>query len=302
MDPDSFIIFAAGFAAAFFLLAIAGLLWYKFHVKKKVEVTEEDVKQMVQSAGENDVIDAEQLEMIDNIFELSDVTAFQIMTHRTEFAAIDSEQSVEEAINLSVSEGFSRLPVYSKSLDNIVGILYIKDLLTTFGKSEEAQKHVSDFMRTAIFVPESAKARQLLIALREKHTHVAIVVDEYGGTSGLVTMEDILEQIVGNIFDEYDNEDEDFIPTDNGVLCDGGASLEQLFEYLDLPMPQAEDDDDFETVSGLLIEKLGHIPASDEPVELDYGDVKFVVRDVDERRIKSVFCTVIKEDEHGDKD
>ncbi len=303
MDPDSSIImFAVGFAAAFFLTLAGCYLFYRFVIMKKQEVTEESVKQIVQTAGENDVIDAQQQEMIDNIFELSDVTAFQIMSHRTEIAAIEVNDTVDTAVEMSVKEGFSRLPVYEKTLDNIIGILYIKDLLPVFGNPDYAHRHVSEYVRPAIFVPEAAKGRQLLLTLREKHTHMAIVVDEYGGTSGLVTMEDLLEQIVGNIFDEYDDEDEDFQKTEDGVLCDGGAELEQLFEYMELEAPEQEDDEEFETVSGLIIEKLGRIPSEDETVEIEYGGIKFAVRELDERRIKSVFCSAPEGIEDGEED
>ncbi len=290
--------FAAGFAAAFFLCLIICLVWY-FRTKKYRAVTEDTVKQMVQDAGDNDVIDAEQSEMIDNILELSDVTAIQIMTHRTEVVAVEMNESIQHAMELSLTEGFSRLPVYSKTLDNVVGILYVKDMLSNFSKSEGIDRPVNEVMRQPIFVPESCKARQLLIELREKHTHVAIVVDEYGGTSGLVTMEDILEQIVGSIWDEYDSAEEEFLRVDGGVLCDGGVSMDELFSFLDMEEPEEEEDEDadFDTVSGFIIAKIGHIPGKGEQVVLEYGGVSFTVRETSERRIEKVFCFAIPEEE-----
>ncbi len=305
MDPDSMTTFAAGFATAFFLCLIAGYLLYRFIIKSKRAITEDEVKQMVQDAGENDVIDAEQSEMIDNILELSDVTAIQIMTHRTEIAAVEMNDSIQHAMELSLEEGFSRLPVYSKTLDNIVGILYIKDMLSDFAQAKQSiDRPIHEVMRQPIFVPESCKARQLLIELREKHTHVAIVVDEYGGTSGLITMEDILEQIVGNIWDEYDSEDEEFQRVDGGILCDGGVELEELFEYIDKEMPESEGDDeeDYDTVSGFIIAQIGHIPSKDEEIILEHGGVSFTVREVSERRIEKVFCFVTQETEDGEED
>ncbi len=305
MDPDSIMTFAAGFATAFFLCLIVGYLLYRYLINPRRALTEEEVKQMVQDAGENDVIDAEQSEMIDNILELSDVTAIQIMTHRTEIAAVEMNESISHAMELSLEEGFSRLPVYSKTLDNIVGILYIKDMLSDFANSKSSvDRPIHEVMRQPIFVPESCKARQLLIELREKHTHVAIVVDEYGGTSGLVTMEDILEQIVGNIWDEYDSEDEEFSRVDGGVICDGGVELEELFNFLDLEVPEAneEEEEEYETVSGFIIAKIGHIPTKDEQIILEHGGVSFTVREVSERRIEKVFCFIIEELEDGEED
>ncbi len=305
MDPDSILIFAAGFAAAFFLCLIVGYLLYRFYLGARRTITEEEVKQMVQDAGENDVIDAEQSEMIDNILELSDVTAIQIMTHRTEIAAVEMNDSISHAMELSLEEGFSRLPVYSKTLDNIVGILYIKDMLSDFAHSKDSiDRPIHEVMRQPIFVPESCKARQLLIELREKHTHVAIVVDEYGGTSGLVTMEDILEQIVGNIWDEYDSEEEAFQRVDGGVVCDGGVELEELFEFLEKEVPEndEEKDEDYDTVSGFIIAKIGHIPAKDEQVILEHGGISFAVKEVSERRIEKVFCFVLEGLEDGEED
>ncbi len=305
MDPDSITTFAAGFATAFFLCLIAGYLLYRFYFSVRRTLTEDEVKQMVQDAGENDVIDAEQSEMIDNILELSDVTAIQIMTHRTEIAAVEMNESIQHAMELSLEEGFSRLPVYSKTLDNIVGILYIKDMLSDFAQSKEnIDRPIHEVMRQPIFVPESCKARQLLIELREKHTHVAIVVDEYGGTSGLVTMEDILEQIVGNIWDEYDSEEEEFQRVDDGVLCDGGVELEELFKILLVDMPEAseDDDEDYDTVSGFIIAKIGHIPSKDEEIILEHGGISFTVKEVSERRIEKVFCFATQETLDGEED
>ncbi len=297
MDPDSIMLFAAGFAAAFFSCLVIFLLWFYFS-KKNRTLTEDAVKQMVQDAGDNDVIDAEQSEMIDNILELSDVNAIQIMTHRTEIAAVEVNESIQHAMELSLSEGFSRLPVYSKTLDNIVGILYIKDMLSGFIRNEGIDRPVGEVMRQPIFVPESCKARQLLIELREKHTHVAIIVDEYGGTSGLVTMEDILEQIVGSIWDEYDDSEEEFSKTDGGVICDGGVTMDELFTYFDMDEPEedGEEEADFDTVSGFIIAKIGHIPTKDEQVVLEYGGINFTVKQASERRIEKVFCFVIPDE------
>lgn len=302
MDPDSIITLVVCFAAAFFIGFLTSSMLKRPPFSSKKAMTEDTIKQVVQTAGEQDVIDAEQQEMIDNIFDLSDVTAGEIMTHRTELAAIEQSAPISEAIEMAISEGFSRLPVFERSLDNIVGILYVKDLLFAFGNKEAGQRSVSEVMRSPLFVPEACRAKQLLFDLREKHTHAAVVVDEYGGTSGLVTMEDILEQIVGNIIDEFDSEEDYLVPTEGGVICDGGVTLEELSEFFDIEF-RRDEDEEFETVSGLIIEKIGHIPSLEENIYVEYGNIGFEVREVSERKIQKVFCSIITgEVKNGKKD
>lgn len=150
---------------------------------------------------------------------------------------------------------------------------------------------VQDYMRSVMFVPEACRAGELLRDFKRKHAQIAVVVDEYGGTSGLVTMEDILEEIVGNIQDEFDDEEEAMQPMEGGWLCDGSLELEELFGAFDLPLPQLDEDEDFETISGLITQRLGRIPEPDEAVELEYGGIHFAVEQVDARRIVKVRCT-----------
>ncbi|MDD3429111.1 MAG: hemolysin family protein [Oscillospiraceae bacterium] len=254
-------------------------------------VTEEDVLSLVDTVEEQDIIDESQKEMITNIFELDDVTACDIMTHRTEVIGIDETAPLREVVAVSREQGFSRMPVYHKSLDNVTGIIYVKDLLGLFSDPQKAEEPVKNYIRSAMFVPEACRARELLIDFKLKHTQIAIVVDEYGGTSGVVTMEDILEEIVGNIQDEFDNEEELLLPCEDGYLCDGSLDLEDVFDAFELDMPQ-EDDPDFDSVGGLITERLGRIPAVGENIEIVYGGLRFTVIEVGERRILKVRCTL----------
>ena len=215
------------------------------------------------------------------------------MTHRTDIKAVEDTDSVADAILLAKEYGFSRLPVFRKNLDDIVGILRVKELL---GLSTEEAKTVpvTDFVRPAMFVPESCRARELLLDFKQKHTQIAIVVDEYGGTAGIVTMEDILEEIVGNIQDEFDREEEEIRPVDGGFVIEGSADLEDVFERFGLPEPERQPDEDFDSVGGMILQKLGRFPAPGEQVQVYFGGLQFEVLRSGERRIESVLCRPIQ--------
>ncbi|MEG1551054.1 MAG: CBS domain-containing protein, partial [Oscillospiraceae bacterium] len=163
---------------------------------------------MVDVGQEKGVIEDVQKEMINNIFEFDDIDVADIMTHRTDMACIDIEDPLPDVVKLSMEYGYSRIPVYEEDPDNIVGVIYIKDLLKYIGANLPKTKTSKDVMRKAYYVPETKRCGELFAEMTETHTQMAVVVDEYGGTAGIVTLEDILEAIVGNIQDEYDNEDE----------------------------------------------------------------------------------------------
>ena len=287
----------SGFTAACMLgaplAAPAKLVFKALGLSAQSDVTEEDVLSFVDDVEEHDLIDESQKKMITNIFELDDVTAGDVMTHRTEIVSVEENTPAADAVRLSLEHGFSRLPVYRKSLDDIVGILYVKDLFALWDTPEKAQAPVTRFMRGAMFVPEACRAQELLVDFKVKHTQIAVVVDEYGGTSGLATMEDVLEEIVGNIQDEFDNEDEDLVATEDGFVAAGSADLEEVFEAFGLEPPDEDEDGeaDFDTVGGLFIDRLGRIPAAGEDVTLEYGGLEFTVLEVEDRRVGKVKCT-----------
>jgi Hemolysins and related proteins containing CBS domains len=253
--------------------------------------TEEEILSAVDSAEEQDFIDETQKEMIANIFELDEITAGDAMTHRTDVTAIEENAPIIDAIRLSVEEGVSRIPVYRKTLDDIVGIVHVKDLFGLLDDEESRNEPAASFARPVMYTPETAKARTLLTEFKKRHTQIAIVVDEYGGTSGLVTMEDILEEIVGDMQDEFDDEEELIIKIDdNTYICDASADVEDLFELFELPVPEEYTDGDFETIGGLVIERLGIIPEIGEKPSVEFAGVLFTVKETAERRVLKVLC------------
>ncbi len=281
-------------------LAVLAALWAK--KRREKDVTQEDVLELVDTAEEQDLIDENQKEMISNIVEFEDVTAADVMTHRMDLIAVAESTTLAEAARIAVEEGRSRLPVYRKTMDNIVGMLYIKDLLFLIQDPTGAESPVREHMRSVMFVPEACRAGELLLDFKRKHTQIAVVVDEYGGTSGLVTMEDILEEIVGNIQDEFDDEEEELAPCEDGYICDGALAVEEAFDAFDLEMPEPAEDEEFESVSGLITHMLGRIPEPGEEVAQSYGGLLFTVLEVDARRIVKVKCTRMPETETEEED
>ena len=257
--------------------------------------TEEDVLSLVEDVEEDALIDENQREMISGVFELDDIEAGEIMTHRTEVEAVEDDQLVCEVIPQAREKGFSRLPVYHRNLDEIVGILHVKDLLGLIEDPAGGQLPIRQFVRPAMFVPKSCRARELLVEFRAKRTQIAVVVDEYGGTAGIVTMEDILEEIVGNIEDEFDREEQQIRPAEGGCIADGAADLEEVFAWFDLEPPERDEDEDFDSVSGLITNRLGRIPRQGEEIEISCGGLSFRVLQVGERRVEKVFCRLVQQ-------
>lgn len=261
------------------------------------EVTEEEIRMMVDVGQEKGVIEDVQKEMINNIFEFDDIDVADIMTHRTDMACVDLEDSLQDTIKLSIDEGYSRIPVYEEDPDNVVGVVYIKDLLKYIGTSLPKSKGLKDVMREAYFVPESKRCGALFSEMTEKHIQMAIVVDEYGGTAGLVTLEDIVEAIVGNIQDEYDNEDEEISKINETTFTiDGITDLEEVEEQIGIKFP----DDDYDTLGGFIISRLGFLPQDGEMNTVEYENVRFTVLNVEERRIGRVKVEILPKDDAKD--
>ncbi len=249
-------------------------------------VTEEEIRMMVDVGNEKGVIEESEKEMINNIFELDDITAAEIMTHRTDIFAVEATDSIADVVNLAIEEGYSRIPVYEDDLDNILGVIYVKDLLRLIGQKDVSSAQLSDFIRPSLYVPESNHVKELFKEFQEKKVQFAVVCDEYGGTSGIITMEDLLEAIVGNIQDEYDHEEEEFTQVnDTTFTVDGSINIEELSDILDVQLP---DEGDYETIAGLIIDMLGRIPAEDEHPAVVVNNVEFTVLAVEDRRIASV--------------
>lgn len=258
------------------------------------EVTEEEIRMMVDVGQEKGVIEDVQKEMINNIFEFDDIDVADIMTHRTDMACVDVEDSLADIIKLSMEEGYSRIPVYEEDPDNVVGIVYIKDLLKYIGSALPKELNLKDVMRKAYYVPESKRCGALFSEMTEKHIQMAIVVDEYGGTAGLVTLEDIVEAIVGNIQDEYDNEDVEISKINETTFTiDGVTDLEEVEEQLGIQFPE----DDYDTLGGFIISQLGFLPQDGDMNAVEFENIRFTVLNVEERRIGKVKVEILPKPE-----
>ena len=261
--------------------------------KQNNEVTEEEIRMMIDVGEERGTIEEDEKEMLHNIFEFDDTTAGDIMTHRTEIEGLDINASLDEAIALSVKTGHSRIPVCDGSLDDIVGILNIKDLLNFVGTRPNEFK-ISDYLRKVMYVPESSRCKDIFEDLRRRHLQLAVVVDEYGGTAGIVTMEDILESIVGNIQDEYDHELEDITSLENGeYLIDGMAFLDDISDALDIVF---DDAGDYDTIAGYITDKLGRLPDENEKPSIEKDGYILAVDEVKAHRVSRVRATKLPDD------
>jgi len=246
-------------------------------------VTEEEIRMLVDVGEEKGAIDESEKEMINNIFEFDNKEVCDIMTHRTEIVGIPITASIKEIMDIVKEAKFTRYPVYEENIDDIIGILNIKDFIQlTEDRNDFCLKNI---IRQPYFVPSSKKADELFRELQSTKTHMAVVIDEYGGTAGIVTIEDLLEEIVGNIFDEYDEEEKEFEKLDeNTFIISGVTSLDRVTEVLDVDLPV----DDYDTLSGFIIGQLGRIPEEGETPEVEFEEIVFKVEKVEEKRIARV--------------
>ena len=263
------------------------------------EVTEEEIRMLVDAGEEKGVIEESQKEMINNIFEFDDIVAADVMTHRTDIEAVEITDDISEIIEKTLEAGYSRIPVYEEDLDNIKGIVYVKDLLKYVGKSVPKNFKISHIMREAFFFPESKKCRDLFNEMTEKHLQMVFVCDEYGGIAGIVTMEDLLESIVGNMQDEYDNEEEEIEQVNETTFSlDGTTDIEEVEEILGTKFPEGE----YDTIGGLLMAELGRIPGEDENPTVELLGYRFTVEEVEERRITRITAERLPEEETEEKE
>lgn len=254
---------------------------------KQENITEEDVISLVNEGHEDGNILASEAAMIQNIFEFSDTDAKDIMTHRKSIVAVNGDSTLREAINFINENNMSRYPVYIEDLDNIIGILHIKDLLTYYDKDIDnvKVKDLHELMSVAEFVPETHGINTLFAKMQSKKRHMVIVVDEYGQVSGLLSMEDILEEIVGNIEDEHDEEENSIeVKTEDSFVMDGGTSLEEVEEILGTKLS-----DDYETLNGYLISLNGKIPEDGSSFTLEDDNYVFYIKNVSDKVIDSVY-------------
>jgi len=256
---------------------------YKKH--KEEEITEETLKTIIKISEKEGSINATEKNMIHKIFEFDDTITKNIMTPRTDIFAIDLNDDTHENINRIIQSGFSRIPVYNKKIDKIVGILYAKDLLNVLKKNGQATKFdIKQILRKPYFIPENKKIDSLFNQFKLKKTHIALVVDEYGGISGLITIEDLVEEIVGDIYDETD-EIENNIKKINKkeFLVNGKSTVYDLNEELNLEL---NEDEDYETISGFILNKLGRIPQIHE--EIPFKKITLRIEKVKDHRIELI--------------
>ncbi|MEA4924869.1 MAG: hemolysin family protein [Syntrophomonadaceae bacterium] len=250
------------------------------------EVTEEEIRMMVDIGEEKGAIHETEKVMINNIFEFNNKTVGQIMTHRIDMSALPVEADLKAVIAFVNTEKYSRIPVYQYSLDNIIGVLYAKDLIAILSDHKKQDGFtLSQIIRPPYFVAESKPTDELFREMQRNNTHIAIIIDEHGGTAGMVTIEDLIEEIVGNIFDEYDEEEHDFEEMDeNTVMINGGVDLDEVEDYLQVELPT----DEYETLSGFLIGHLGRIPDENDKPSIEYNGLVFQVEEVEEKRVSLV--------------
>lgn len=262
-----------------------------FHLPKENNVIEDEILSMVNEGHETGVLQATEAKMINNIFEFSDKEAKDIMTNRSNIIGIDGNECLKDVVSFMLSEANSRYPVYIDNIDHIIGVLHLKDacrMLQDETKADQPVKSIKGLLRNANFIPETRKIDVLFKTMQSLKTHFVIVIDEYGQTSGVLTMEDILEEIVGNIFDEYD-EEEAFIKSKgkDSYEIDGLTPLDELGETLDIDFSDLE----FETLNGLMISKLEHIPSEHEDFEMDFNGYNFKILAVENKIIKRVLVS-----------
>lgn len=272
------------------------VLWI-FGIRKEVEpddVTEEEILDMVNEGQEQGVLQASEAEMINNIIELDDKEAQDIMTHRNNIIAIDGQMLLTEALQFMLDSNNSRYPVYEENIDHIIGIIHLKDAMRLQTQEHFTDKPICELygaIREAKFIPATRNINELFKEMQSEKIQMVIVVDEYGQTGGLIAMEDILEEIVGNIMDEYD-EDMDYIEekSEDEYVIEGKTPLEELEEKLDISF----EEEDFETINGFLISKLERIPEKeDENFAVDYEDYTFKILKVENKMIQSVLVTKV---------
>lgn len=249
------------------------------------KVSKEEIRSLVEVGQEHGVINETEKEMINSIFEFDDKVAREVMTPRTEVSLIDINQPVTQFIDKLLEEKYSRIPVYEDDIDNIIGILYMKDFIVTAYADGFENVDVKSILHSPYFVHESKNTDKLFKELQTSKNHMAILIDEYGGFSGIVTIEDLIEEVMGNIEDEYDDDEPEITKIDNNTyLVNGLLSLDELNDHLHLDLVS----EDYDTVGGFVINMLGRIPKKDDQNTLEYGNVIFKIEEVKEKRIEKV--------------
>jgi len=258
---------------------------------KDKNVTEEEIRMMVDVGSESGSIEDDEKEMIENIFEFNDKEVSEIMTHRTKIVSLPTDATYDEVMHVAISDRYTRIPVYQDTIDDIVGILHIKDLLGYSMRGERSGEFsLLALLRPPLVVPETKNLSSLFREMQKGRMQLAVVVDEYGGTAGIATIEDMLEEIVGNITDEFDEEDQQIVKLPDGdYLVSGDTPLSDIENVLDIDLP----DEDYDTIAGFVIHLLDRIPDETETPEVTYGNVVVKVESIEDKWISKIRIHVL---------
>ena len=268
---------------------VSNITYKLFGVKVKgieEDLTEEEFLSMVNEGHEQGVLKANEAEMISNIVELDEKQAQDVMNHRINVVALNGNLTLKEALDFMLGENKSRYPVYDEDLDDVIGILHLRDAFAIHNNNKLLNKNIKEIdglLREAKFIPETRNIHELFKQMQNEKLQMVIVIDEYGQMSGIITMEDILEEIVGNIMDEYDDDEEAITKLGDDFLMDGMAELEEVGEVLGIGFTE-----EFDTLNGFLISKLEHIPKENETAVIEYEGYEFEILSIDNKKIGSV--------------
>ena len=274
----------------------------KIFRKKDDNVTDE-IKNIVQEGHQQGELLDSEAEMITNIIEFGDKEAHDIMTHRKNIVAIDADTTIKDCFEFVLGENYSRFPVYEGDIDHIIGVMHLRDLLKIYADSYKRNHTIYELKDEMLFdphfIPETRNINALFKSMQSEKVHMAVVVDEYGQTTGIVTMEDILEEIVGNIMDEYDVEEQYIVrDSDGSYIMDGYTQLDDIEDMLNISFA----DEDSDTLSGFIISRMEHLPEDNEHFEVWYSGYRFSVLEVDNKRVKKVRVTYEPHDEEGEEE
>ena len=274
------------------------------NTKAQQQVTEEEIRMMLVEGRDSGNIQDDETIMIENIFEFNDKEVSEIMTHRTHVTALSVEATFEEVVDVAVHERFSRIPVYEDNIDDIVGVFHIKDLLFFLASEDRDSFNLRSLIRPPYLTPETKHVDELFREMQSSNVAIAVVIDEYGGTSGIVTIEDLLEEIVGSIQDEYDEEQSEVVRvSDNVYIVEGLTSLDDLERYIDaFHIDDELDDGDFDTVAGLVLDLLGRIPDEHDHPIVEYKNYVFQVMRMDDNRIDKIKLSIRPPEEETEND
>ena len=269
-----------------------GRLFGSKNADQRQAETEEEILSLVEEGQEQGLIEDDTKSFIENIFDFDDTVAYEIMTHRRDMTTLEDTDSLEEVVRAAVESGHSRIPVYHGDVDSIIGMLYVKDLLRYVGSPAPGDFRLRSILRPALFVPRTKDCRSLFAYMQKHRIQIAIVVDEYGGTEGIISLEDLIEDILGNIRDEYDDEEDEVRMIDEGKFTiDGGMSIEDAEDLTGTKFS----DSDSETVAGFILDKLGRIPSPGEQPYIESDGLRFTALRTDDRRITEVLIEKLKD-------